>query len=263
MQVQQAIFTSARTNRMCGYHVVARSAGIGEEIAGRLFAWGPTHASLADPDWGASSLNFFPLIDPWFAVGRTVYGGPEYSNRGGRQIVTVSLVLSRQQLAGYDNNPLILARTARALGHLRLLAAVPERLPTVDLPDCSASCPEPTRCPERVPDPLVESILERLRSGRRAAAIGVPEPLPVLEKVFLWTSLPDRLALSFTTGLKPSQHRPFRLHFLPDDEAIRRQLATLGLDSDLTPPKDLRHLAGVPSRSCPTSALVAHFSPPG
>ena len=261
MQVEQAVFTSARTNRMCGYHVVARSAGIGEEIAGRLFAWGPTQASLADPDWDASSLNFFPLIDPWFAVGRTVYGGPEYSNRGGRQVVTVTLVLSRQQLAGYDNNPLTLARTARALGHLRLLAAIPERLPTVDLPDCSPSYPEPTPRPQRVPNPFVESILERLRSGGRAAVIGLPQPLAVLEEVFLRTSLRERLALSFTTGLKPSQHRPFRLHLLPDDEAIRRQLATLGLDCGPASPNGLRDPGVAPSGRFPTSEPVSPASP--
>ena len=74
---------------MSGYHLVARSAGISEDLACRLSAWGPTHGSLLDESRDASSLSFFTPDDRWSVLARTVYGGPEYSQRGGRQIVTL------------------------------------------------------------------------------------------------------------------------------------------------------------------------------
>ncbi len=115
MRVEQAIYTSAVTNRGRGYHLVSRSAGITHGLETRLNLWCPSHASLLDPDDDASSLNFHPLDHDHFSLSRTVNGGPEFSQRGGLQVVTLILVFNREQLAGYVNNSLALARTARAM----------------------------------------------------------------------------------------------------------------------------------------------------
>jgi hypothetical protein len=227
MRAEQAIYTSARTNRASGYHLIAQSSGIDEHQARALIQWCPSHAGLASEETGASSLNFHPLDDGWVALSRTVYGGPEYSARGGLQIVTRVLLLRSEYLAGYQYDPVMVAQVAMAFGHLRLEPSAPEVLPTLDLPD------RPNRA-EPVGDPVTDSLVNRIwncvTSGKRALVVGAQAPLLVL--ALLLASLPERqrLDLAFTTGLKPSMNRPFRLHFLPAaDAGLQQQLARQGI----------------------------------
>ena len=185
--------------------------------------WGPSHASLLDDRPNAESLNFHPLTDDWYVLSRTVYGGPEYSGRGGLQVFTHFLLLRGEQLPGYENNPVVVARTARLLGALRLLLNIPSHLPSLELPDrplkgCAAQ--QPPRIFLR------EEIIRSLRFPNRVAVIGVRDPLPVLTQIVRDLPSEERRKLSFTTGLKPSVHRDFRLHFLGDvDAAIHAQLS--------------------------------------
>ena len=46
VQIEQAIFTSAKSDRASGYHLVSRSPGITEADARDLASWGPSHDSL-------------------------------------------------------------------------------------------------------------------------------------------------------------------------------------------------------------------------
>lgn len=232
MRVEQAVFTSARTRRMCGYHLVARSPGIREEMAAPLSRWSPTHASLLSSGWDAASLSAFPLDEGWLAVARSVYGGPEYSQRGGLQVVTLILVLRRDHLAGYDDNPLLLARTAYALGYLRLTAEIAGQLRAVELPSRTLLAAAAARPPLPAEAAAAEKTLGLLRQQRRVAVIGAPEPRTVVGEILGRMPRAQRLELSFTTGLKPSVDRPFQLHFLPAaDAASRRQLTALGMES--------------------------------
>ena len=96
MQAEQAVFTSARTARMSGYHLVARSPGVDAELAAAISLWGPTHGSLSSDDWETSAISCFRIDERWLALARTVYGGPEYSERG-RQIVTLFLLMTDAQ----------------------------------------------------------------------------------------------------------------------------------------------------------------------
>ena len=230
MQVEQAIFTSARTAKMHGYHLVARSAGIDERLAGVLSQWGPSHASLLSSDLDAASLSFFPADTERFVLARTVYGGPEYSGRGGLEIVTRMFLLDREQFRGFDDNPVLLAHCALTLGFLRLPTDVSDELPRIDLPDTSLLGLLARRPQGSVPEPLLSELLDVLESGRRAAVVGTNEPLSVLEQLTSAVPRRWRLDVSFTTGLRPSIHRPFRLHFFPEmDESLGRQLASQGI----------------------------------
>jgi hypothetical protein len=175
-------------------------------------------------------LSFFPLGNEWFAVARSVYGAPEYSQRGGLQVVTMFLVLRREQWAGYDDNPLALATTVGALGHLRLLPELPERLPTVDIPDRQPIGMAAMEPPNAHDLHLVEEMLNGLEKRDRIAVVGLPEPLLALQQIFRRTPRTLRLQLSFTTGLRPSVHRPFQLHFLAAATAAYcRELASQGI----------------------------------
>ena len=134
MQLPQLIYGSSDRGSIRGYGLLGRSPGIDERIVREFCRWSPSHGALQGNDASAFSLNFFPLDGDQFIVSRTVYGGPEYSGRGGLQVVTIGLLLSREQLSRYNDHPLQFARTAIALGHVILPDAIRPTLPTVTLP---------------------------------------------------------------------------------------------------------------------------------
>ncbi len=76
MHVEQAIFTSVRSRKSQGYHLVAQSPGLTDEMGRALTKWGPSHASLLVESPNAESLNFHSIDDDWCAVSRTTHGGP-------------------------------------------------------------------------------------------------------------------------------------------------------------------------------------------
>jgi len=222
MFAKQAIYTSARTGRIRGYQLVAQSPGIDAQQQRSLVRWCPSHGSLASELPSAFSLNFHPVTPGWVALSRTAYGGPEYSGRGSLEIVTRILLLRCDELAGYEYDPATLAQVALALGLLRLESFTGDSLPDVELPDRplraapahgSSNCP----CPE---------ITGRIEKGERIAVIGAAEPWQCLRQIFGCLPVRQRMEVSFTTGLKPSLHRRFHIHFLPSaDLGLRQQLA--------------------------------------
>lgn len=106
--VQQAIFTSAKTDRSAGYQILAASPGLAESDRRELAAWGPSHDSLLDTGPDALSVNFFPLPSGSFCVSRTTPAGWEYSGRGGYRIYTHCLIASPEVLWQFANHPLAL-----------------------------------------------------------------------------------------------------------------------------------------------------------
>ncbi len=118
MKVEQAVFASSDRGRMDGYQVIAKSSGVDSRACKELCRWAPTRAPSHDPKkW---TINYYPVSDDSIAVTRTVLGGPEYSCRGGTQVVTMILLLHNEQFISYDCNSIAVARTALMLGYLRL-----------------------------------------------------------------------------------------------------------------------------------------------
>lgn len=228
MQVEQAVYTSARTRNLRGYHLVARSEGIDEELASTLSVWGPSHGSLADSCRNTESLNVFPAGRGRIALSRTVFGGPEYSGRGGLQVVTRILVFRSEQLAGYEYDTVALTRTVLALGHLRLQAAFSRPMPRIDLPDeTMTGLPYARHDAVEESDVFFTDLRRILSTGGQVAVVGNERPLSLLEQLIRSTPGRERLELSFTTGLNPSVHRPFRMHFLQNvDDDMRYRLET-------------------------------------
>lgn len=228
IKVEQAIFTSVRSRRHQGYHLVAQSPGFESSLVPVLSTWGPSHGSLLDDQPTAESINFAPLTPDWCAVSRTTYGGPEYSGRGGLQVFTRFILMRRDQLAGYENNALALIRTAMTLGFLRLHVAPPEQLEAIELPDHAlADVVEQTEA-AHVP---IDDVMRILRFQNRVAILGLRNPYPTLAQIIQGTPREERLHLSFTTGLKPSVHRDFRLHFVTSaDMQLHGQLTSQGID---------------------------------
>lgn len=230
MHVEQAIFTSANGGSMKGYQLVSRSRGIDRCLAQQLCRWAPSHASLWGDQPHAWSLNYFPAGDDWVAITRTLYGGPEYSDRGGTRVVTAMLAVRAQQLAGYQYNPVSLARTAMALGQLRLVIDPAECLPTVLLPDFPLLPSFQANTDGASPGGAMAEIRQRLLDDQRVAVEDVGDPVSALASLFESVPIHRRVELSFTTGLRPSAQRAFRLHILPSlDAATCRTLQSQGV----------------------------------
>lgn len=229
MQLEQAIFTSAQTSQARGYHLVARSSGIDDELAQQLALWAPSESSLIDRDLDADSLNFFAVADQWAAISRTVYAGAEYSDRGQFRIETNIVIVPQSDLAGYACDPLAIARAAIASGHLRLRTQVTMALKPLALPDSLGRVPPEPDDPQQA-SAVVREIVSRF-ADERLVVIGCPQPVTLLQQVFRCLPPGDRLSLSFSTGLKPSTHRPFRVQFLPEvNNELARELESRGMN---------------------------------
>ncbi len=229
MLVEQAIFTSARTRRHHGYQVVARSPGVDERLEQFLACWGPTHGSLTSRDVDAESLNYSPIDRDWVALSRTLYGGPEYSGRGALQVVTRFLLLRRSQLEGYQNHPVVLARTARILGHLWLGKSTGPKIPEVQIPERAPQAALENSASGKLDPLLMQRALKVLRA-ERLALVGELDPLTTMARLIEETPPERRLELSFSTGLWPSQHRRFRVHLLPQlDTDLHARLTQQGI----------------------------------
>jgi len=231
MDIDQAIFTSACTNRMKGYQLIAQSAGVKGNLAQKLSLWSPSQSALLETDTNYQSINFFPLGGGHFGISRTIYGGPEYSNRGALQTVTLILLVSREQLGGYEFNPLSFAKTAQTFGYLRLPTAMPTSLPRIALPQIQplTIANMPTELSERNGS-LVDRVTRLLEEDQCVAVTGSKDPLTTLGRILLRTPAEQRLSLSFTTGLRPSGSRPFRIHFLAEvDVPAHSKLAALDI----------------------------------
>ena len=159
------------------------------------------------------------------AVTRTVLGGPEYSGRGGHQVVTLILVLREEQFQAYSCNPILVAKTAMAIGLLRLpLEMDREQLPTAILPSQPLVLPGNQTSDENSLElELLEAITDLLRQARRVAFVGSSDPLSLIEQLIPRLPLEERRNLSFTTGLCPTVRRPFQVHFLPHADLARQR----------------------------------------
>lgn len=207
MIVEQAVFSSARSSQCQGYHLVARSVGIDEATAAVLTRWSPSVGGLIE---GVDeSLNWFPVNDQRVALSRSVFGGPEYSRRGGLQVVTNMIVCDRDSLAGYSQNPLALATVAMRNGGLLLQTGLKRRLETLELPDRTVLGSQQLNI-----DALasVNEVAQAVRFSGQVAVTGVRSPMRFLSDLSLELPEQDARRFSFTTGLAPAGQRPFSLY---------------------------------------------------
>lgn len=230
MRVEQAVYASAESSRMKGYQLVSRSEGIDRAMAHGLCRWAPSHAALADPGPNAWSLNYFRVDPGHVAVARTTLGAAEYSGRGGRDVVTLFLVVSTYDFAGYDYDAVALARTALALGYLRLPNSPRATVTPVRLPDRAVPLTESPRSADDAVGGLLDQTRELLLDARRVAVIGCPDPLAAVEQLLAEMPEPVRSEISFATALNWSVRREFQLQFLPAvDPGLQQKLAAEGI----------------------------------
>jgi hypothetical protein len=225
MRIPQAIFTSLRGQRMSGYQLAATSPEVGEDLARELNVWGPAHDSLLDESAEESSVNFHPLGAEHFCLSLTSPAGAEYSGRAGARIYTQMLVLPREALAKFDNNPFLILRAVESAGRATVYDELPQQLRSIPLVGQAGEADLSSleqQLEQLGPEPLSSLATSVLESP----SVGVATSLSarsLFSALFRLLPLEERLKVSFTTGLRHSSRRPFRLFLLPSDPVIRHQ----------------------------------------
>ena len=226
--IEQAVFTSAETDRSAGYQVVADSPGLREADARELAVWGPSHDALLESTPGAVSFNFHRLSSGRFCVSRTTPSGWEYSGRGAR-VYTQCLIVPPETLRRFANNPFALLRAALAGGSLRLYDEIPKRLSPLRLAGRAAAVDSTLLarlCTNPGPQWLA-SLVQAALSSRTVGVVGGPPAEHVIAGLINCLPPECRTEFSFSTGLKFSSRRPFRVVALSGDRDEQRRVQRL------------------------------------
>ncbi len=244
-RIEQAVFTSAETSRAAGYQIVARSPGVSDEDARELAVWCPSHDSLWDRGPDAMSFNFHPLPSGNFCASRTVPAGREYSGRRGARIYTQCLIVPPDALARFGNNPFALLRAALAAGSLRVHDEVPRHLTPLTLVGRAAAVDTGllARLTANPGPEWMAALVEAALESDALALVGGPGAVHLVAGLINCLPPECRTEFSFSTGLRFSAQRPYRIAGLPSDPAERRRIAqrpgAVVLDLDGDPPDGL------------------------
>jgi hypothetical protein len=218
--MEQAVFTAPESGLTAGYQILAKSPEVCDADARELAAWGPTYDSLLHPGPGAESYNFHPLSSGMYCISRTVPAG--WAHGDGKQIAyTQCLLVHPEVLARFGNNPfsVIHAATAQSVWHLHgspIAASEPILLiggaPPVDQSFLTQLAIDPG--PENM-----ALLVQMARDASCLAVAGTPWPAHLIAGLFHCLPPECRLDFSFSTGLKFSPRRPFRIVTLSGDSA--------------------------------------------
>ncbi len=230
--IEQAVYTSASTDRTSGYQIVAHSPGIEVEDLRMLAAWGPSHDSLWDGDADAGSINFFTLPSGAFCVARTTAEGSEFSGRGER-MYSQCLVVTPETLDRFSNNPFALVTAAIAQGSLRAVDKLAQPLETIRLGGRAVAVDQRLLA-QLAQNPGVAWLGWAVQATLQLDTLAIASALPrqhLVAGILNCLPVECRVPFSFSTGLRYSPRRTFRILGIPIDEHHRRRsLSRYGID---------------------------------
>ncbi|WP_165224501.1 GAP1-N2 domain-containing protein [Aquisphaera insulae] len=213
MWAEQAIFTSILRQGRGGYHLIARSPGVGDEDAHAISRWSPSHGSLDLDAENSAGVSFYALPSGRFALARSCEGPPEYSGRGGLQLYTHTLVLDEKAMNSVGWQPLAAYQNAMAVGALIYDACPPISLRTVRIPELFVPL-GPKDWEARgitLKLPPLRPIRDRILAGRPIQVAHAGDRVD-LATCLLGMLTPElRRKVSFAASLQPSTVRPFLL----------------------------------------------------
>jgi hypothetical protein len=213
-RIEQAIFSYVETPAAAGYAIAARSPGLLDADARELSVWCPTNDALLDPE--GESLNFHPLPSGAYCISRTSaapWNGDGVPCRSQTHCLVVPSELLIRAAASASHfgpvgpstpilEPIVLEGRADAVdtGLLHELAHVPG----------SAN---------------MAVLVAMARESVFLAVAGEPSPIRLIDGLLNCLPPQCRTDFSFTTGLRFSPRRPFRLAALSGDLAERLWVA--------------------------------------
>jgi len=218
--VEQAVFTWDESADSSGYRITASSFAVGEADTRELTAWGPSSDSLLDAE--AESLNFHPLPSGAFCVSRSLAAG-EICPDGGARVFTHCMIVPPETLAKFGNNPFAIHRVASQQKQWLDRDPAKAELEPLWLPN-GASPVDQTLLDSLAADPGPSNMAALVQTARDAAFTavgGTPSPRALIAGLLACLPPECRPAFSFSTGLKFSPRRPFRVAAVSDDPAER------------------------------------------
>ena len=224
--VEQAIFALLATDRTAEYQVVAKSPGVCDADARELAVWGPKHDSMLVAGPEAESLNFHPLPSGAHCISLTSW--VDWNSSGmGQSVSTRCLIVSPETLVRFGNNPFALLCAASANGAWRAGGMRGTKLDPLEIAGGAASVDQALLA-QLVADPGPENMGALVQSACDAtclAVCGARRPAQLIAGLFNCLPPECRLEFSFSTGLKFSPQRPFRIVAISDDPAQRQWVA--------------------------------------
>lgn len=229
MFVEQAIFTSVRSGRNEGYQIAAASPGVTLADKQELSQWGPGHDALYDARPTAESVNCHRMASGTYCLSRTLCAGREYSGRGGHRVYTHCFLLPDDLLLRFSHHPFRVMEALVVSGRAAVLKPIPDQLPPALLVGRAhqVKTVEIERlCHALGPEKLAAALGAAL--GTELLGIAAPVSMTRLLSVLLdLLPLPYRRDFSWTTGLRVSPRRPYRVAGLPADRDGQRQAVRL------------------------------------
>jgi hypothetical protein len=225
-RIEQAIYTSAETDRGAEYQVVARSADVCDADARELAVWEPSRDAMLDAAPDAESFNFHPLPSGAYCVSRSTSAGWEQG--GGRRVHTHCLIVPTTVLARFANNPFSLIQAMTDRGLWRNSDEPCTQLDPFSLPG-GASPVNQELLQQLAVEPgakRMAALIQRACGAICLALGGASRPSLLMAGLFNCLPPELRLEFSFTTGLRFSPWRPFRIVALSDDPAERLWVST-------------------------------------
>jgi hypothetical protein len=147
-------------------------------------------------------------------------------------VYTQCLIVPPEVLLRFANNPFAVLRAAMAGGMLRVYPNVPRELPALKLPGKASLVDAPllTRLAGNPGPAWMATLVEAALDSVSVALAGGPPGEHLIAGLFNCLPLACRTEFSFSTGLKFSSQRPFRLVGLSSDvEEQRRVERTYGM----------------------------------
>ncbi len=200
---------------------ISRSRGIDDQLTDQLLKLAPPPAVLVSHLKGC--LEITRLTSDRIVLSRTVFARRQTEEEIEQGTLSRFVVVNRQQLAVFHDNPAMLAFHLQSEGllhfHGNLKANLDEiRLPEKRISNLGSSC-----------HPVLSSesarILRAIEIHSRAAIIGVPNALAFLAGLFSHFPQERRMATSFSIGTMFSESRPFELLVYPGyNDRIKRKL---------------------------------------
>jgi hypothetical protein len=226
--VEQAIFASIETDRQSGYQVVARSAGVCNADISELAVWEPSRDSMHDTGPDAESFNFHPLPSGAYCLSRTT--PTDWEHGSGLRIYTHCLIVPVEVLDRFANDPFALLRVISEHGLWQQPSdpcppLTPFHLPAPGLP----TSVDPALLNQLAVDlgpKKVATLVQEARDAVCLAVAGVYRPAALIAGLLSCLPAECRLDFSFSTGLKFSPRRPFRVVTISDDPAERLWVAS-------------------------------------
>lgn len=244
-QIEQAIYTSARTTRADGYQIVSQSPAAKDADLREIAAWAPSHDSLVDSGPTACSVNFHPLSSGAFCVSRTTAEWGEFSGRGGERVYTQALIVPADVLRRFSDNPFALLTAATALGAIAEHETPPQSLEAIRLSGRAAAA-DAALLAQLGDDPgpaWIAAILQGVLTSQVTAVVAGENRRRIVAGVVNTLPVDCRVRVSFSTGLKYSPRRPFRLMGLdvgaPDQVKVLRRIGATVLDLADKSPREL------------------------